>query len=193
MSDRLCVRRRRQLLLSIAAASLLVIGFLVGYVSVNLGRPLALTLTEIPVQATGSVRSDTIAAATGPIDDKIEGLFTLDFLTGQLQCAVLYTYGPGAKEFGAIYQANVAADMGLEQTRKPSYLLLTGLADFSRGSGSGANRPGASVVYVVDANTGNFASYGVPWNPAKVSRGTAQGGALIPLASGTARMSAVRE
>ena len=147
---------------------------------------------EIPVSATASVASNTVAAATGPIDDRVEGLFTLDSLSGRLQCAVLYTHGPRQNKFGACYQSNVFEDLNIEGTKKPNYLLLTGFAELTRGRGT-TGKPASCVAYVVDGNTGNFAVYGVPWSPNMVSRGTPQGGVLPLLDIGTARMEEIRE
>jgi len=193
MFDRWTTSHRQLLTPLLSAASLLAIGILGGCLVTRWTQPPLMLVPEIPVQATGAAHSDTIAAATGPIDDKVEGLFTLDFLTGELQCAVLYTYGPNINTFGGIYRTNVVEDMQIEATKKPNYLLLTGFADYARGGRSGGNRVGASVVYVVDANTGNFAAYGVPWNPNMVSRGTPQGGPLIPINKGLSRLAPIRK
>ena len=149
---------------------------------------------EIPIEATASLRNEMMAVATGPIDDRVEGLFTLDFLTGQLQCAVLYTHGPRQNTFGAVFQSNVVADLDIESTKKPNYLLITGYAQLVRGRGTaGSLQPASCVAYVVDGNTGNFAAYGLPWNSNQVSRGATQATPLRLLDTGTARMAAIRE
>ena len=180
---------------SSAAAGLAVgllfgVGVLVGNLTAKIQHDQSFPVLEIPVEATAAVRSDTIAAATGLIDDDIEGLFTLDFLTGELQCAVLYLNRPN---FGAIYRANAAVDLEITGTKKPNYLLLTGFANFRGGRGVGGVRPGSCITYVIDANSGNFVAYGTPWNSMKASRGTLQGGELLKLATGTARMAPIRE
>ena len=190
MFDRWTTSHRQLLTPLLSAASLLAIGILGGCLVTRWTQPPLMLVPEISVQATGAAHSDTIAAATGPIDDKVEGLFTLDFLTGELQCAVLYTYGPNINTFGGIYRINVVEHMQIEATKKPNYLLLTGFANYAGGR---SNRVGASVVYVVDANTGNFAAYGVPWIPNAASRGTPQVGSLIPINTGTSRLAPIRE
>lgn len=180
-------------LAGLSVGLLIGIGMLIGATVTSLVTQIQYPLPEFPVEATASTRCDTFAAATAPIDDRIEGLFTLDFITGQLQCAVMYVTGPRARSFGAVYQYNVMADLGVENTTKPNFLLVTGFSNLMRGRGDGPSPPASCVVYVIDANTGNFAAYGVPWNPGIVSRGTAQGGSLQRLATGTARMAAIRE
>ena len=107
---------------------------------------------------------------------------------------VLYTTGPQQGKFGAVYESSVFEDLNIEGTKKPNYLLLTGFAQMNRGrGGSGALQPASCVAYVIDGNTGNFAVYGVPWNPNLVARGTPQGGTLKLLDIGTARMEQIRE
>jgi len=120
---------------------------------------LQLILPETALYATAATGAETLAAATGPIDDDIEGLFYLDFLTGELGCQVLNARGG---TFNSAFRTNVIKDLGVSNKQKtPKYLLLTGLARFPRGASLA--RPSLSVIYVVDANTGNFAAYSVPW------------------------------
>ncbi|MCH2129581.1 MAG: hypothetical protein MK179_10580 [Pirellulaceae bacterium] len=200
MKDFLMVPKfRRQPKLVIATMALglalttgLSVGLLVGH---TWQRPeYTLQGWDIPVSASASVAGPTVAAATGPIDDRIEGLFTIDSLSGRLQCAILYTQGPRQNQFAAVYEASVFEDLNIEGTKKPNYLLLTGYANLARGRGnSGSIQPANCVAYVVDGNTGHFAVYGVPWSPNLVSRGTPQGGSLRLLDVGTARMEQIRE
>lgn len=195
MNHRLPGRRRTFFVAGLVVGLLVGIGLFAGFLVGQVWQRPEYTLGwEIPVSATASVASNTVAAATGPIDDRVEGLFTLDSLSGRLQCAILYTHGPRQNKFGAVYQSSVFEDLNIEGTKKPNYLLLTGFAELTRGRGAaGTIRPASCVAYVVDGNTGNFAVYGVPWSPNMVSRGTPQGGPLPLLDIGTARMEEIRE
>ena len=148
-------------------------------------------LPEVQLHATASHGTDTLAAATGPVDEEVEGLYTLDFLTGDLQCFVVYVRGSTAGKIGGLFKKNVIADLGIEKTKKPNYLLLTGQARFA-GRG-GQARPALSIVYVIDANTGAFSTYSIPWNSNLHVRGTPQAGALILLDKGIARTAVIRE
>lgn len=143
---------------------------------------------EIPVNATASTWSETMCAATGRVDDEVEGLFTLDSLTGDLQCSVL---NGRTTKFAGLFRTNVLQDLGVDASKKPSYMILTGAATFP---GQGGNtRPGDCVVYVIDSTTGRFVVYGVPWQRTLAARGAPQQGALILLDSGTARNVVIRE
>jgi len=105
-----------------------------------------------------------MAAATGPVDDDTEGLFTLDFTTGLLRGAVL---GRRNAKFAAYYYRDVRSDLGVDPSKRARYLLVTGQVNLPRGGG--LNQPGRSVIYVVDANSGNFAAYGIPSNPTRTA------------------------
>jgi len=154
-------------------------------------RQPAIYLPEKPLHASASYASDTMAAATGLIDENIEGLYTLDFLTGELQCAVLSYRAPSMTKFVALHKKNVIVDLGIEKTKKPNYMLVTGVANFQKGGGS--NRPGATVAYVIDANTGRYAAYGISWNASTAARGQPQIGPLILLDRGNARQAMIRQ
>src|SRR5947208_3656435 len=80
-------------------------------------------LADMHLKAMASHGSDTFAIATGPIDNDVEGLFTLDFLTGDLTCFVI---NPRNGLFGGMFKANVANVLKVERGKKPSYLMVTG-------------------------------------------------------------------
>jgi len=126
-------------------------------------------LAELKLKAMASHGSDTFAIATGPVDDDVEGLYTLDFLTGDLSCFVINARN-GA--FGGLFKTNVAAVMGAERGKKPSYLMVTGQIG-TTGNYSGG-RPAACLCYVVDANSGDVAAFTFPWVKAATSQGVTQ-------------------
>jgi hypothetical protein len=139
-------------------------------------------LSEILVRAATAHGGDTMALATGAVDEQ-EGLFVLDFLTGELQCYILNARGPSV--FFAHFRTNVINALGVEQGKKPSYAMVTGDVSFLRGAAIA--RPAGSVVYVCDTNTGNIAAYGIPWNRTAAAAGRPQQGALILLDVAKAR------
>ena len=131
--------------------------------------------------------NDAFSVCTGPLDDG-EGLFMLDFVTGELTVVAIH---PRTGNFRARLGTNVVAALGADATKKPRYLMTSGVMDFPRGGG--ANRPASSVIYVVDANTGNFAAYGIPWNPNLWNSGSPISAQLTLLDAGRARTVAVGE
>jgi hypothetical protein len=126
-------------------------------------------LSELKLKAMASHGSDTFAIATGHVDEDVEGLYTLDFLTGDLQCFVI---NPRTGNFGGHFKTNVANVLSVEKGKKPSYLITTGSINVA--GGYGGQRPAASICYVVDANTGEVAAFSFPWAKAATSAGAAQ-------------------
>jgi len=86
-----------------------------------------------------------------------------------------------------VFKYNVLQDLGVQQGKKPNYVMVTGNANFQV--------PGTSMcaVYVADANTGNFAAYMLPWNRTQARSGAPQSGPFVLLDVGKARQIEIRE
>lgn len=140
----------------------------------------SMTLPPEVLRAAATHGSSTMAIATGPIDDDSEGIFFLDYISGDLQCWVYY---PRMGTFGAKFQTNVRAQ--LPSGKNPEYLLVTGAAVTTGASSN--TRPAACLAYVMDVHEGIFAAYGVPWNRSVENSGSPQSGALIPVGGGQIR------
>jgi hypothetical protein len=138
-------------------------------------------LREVLLRASTAHGAKTLSMATGPIDEG-EGLFILDYLTGELNCFVLNPRAGG--KFNAQFRTNVVAHLGVEK-KTPDYVMVTGNMDFLRGQAQ--SRPANCVVYVADANTGNFAAFGLEWNRTMAQMGRPQAGPLVLLDVGKAR------
>ena len=140
-----------------------------------------LPLEELKLQASASHGADTFAMATGIVDDT-EAVFMLDYLTGELQC---YVINPRTAKFGAMFKTNVWKEMPVAKGKgKPSYVMCTGTWSYKGGS-TGGGKFGDCVVYVADANTGDFAAYSVLV--------TGNGGTISTLGFGKARDLKLRE
>jgi hypothetical protein len=133
------------------------------------------------LHASASAIGDSMAVATGAVSEDSEGVFFLDFNTGDLQCMVFY---PRAGAFGAHYFANVLPALG-GGGKNSKYLMVTGQAVVRAGSGN--TRPAASLVYITDVTNGTFAAYAVPWDRTAESAGRPQSGPLILVSSGSIR------
>lgn len=160
---------------TICAAAL--VGFLAGR---QTGGRIQLPETLLHASATES--GDTMAIATGLIDEGVEGLFILDFITGNLQVAVI---NPRTGQLGGLYFHNVAADLGTQQGKAPKYLIVTG--EYMYRSFTGNVRPAQSIVYVADATSGRYAAYMLPWDRQASSYNFAQVNPMILLGKGLAR------
>jgi hypothetical protein len=151
----------------------LVFGVLVGVAAVVAGR----LLLETPVYATATHGVDSFAIATGELDEGLEAIYFLDFLTGELKAAVLNVRN--GKFLCTYAYANIPKDLGLDQVKNPRYLMVTGTADMRRGSGP--YRLGRGIVYISELNSGAVAAYAIPWDPGSYSRQIPVNGTFVPL------------
>jgi hypothetical protein len=160
----------------------LMLGALLGaVVTVQFSSP-RFELPATLLNASSTHGGTTMAIATGPIQEGVEGLFILDFITGELTCSVL---NPRTGAMGGAFRANVVADLGVEQGKQPQYLMVTGAANFKTQGGSIA--PAESVVYVADANTGHYVGYWLPWNRQAAQYNFTQASAMMVLGKGSSR------
>lgn len=143
---------------------------------------------EVRLRASASHGAETMAMATGAVDNEVEGVFFLDFLTGDLQC---FTLNPRIGKFTGWFKTNVVKELPVEKGKKPAYIMVTGGWNALRGGGGA--RPAASVVYVCDTNTGNFAAYSFPYITGTTSTMAAQAAPMITLDGGKARNLELRE
>jgi hypothetical protein len=134
---------------------------------------------QTPLHAVATDRTETFAVATGFVDDGIEAVYFLDFLTGDLSAVVLGRQGRG---FVAMYRYNVTADLKVDPAKNPKYMMVTGAADTRRGT-VGRVLLSPSVVYVAEVTTGNVAAYAIPWERALYTAGGVIGTKpMVPLA-----------
>lgn len=147
-------------------------------------------LAELRLKAAASHSGETFAMATGLIDDGVEGLFCLDYITGDLSCFVV---NPRTGTPGGVFRTNVVADMTTsEKGKKPSFAMVTGLFQ-TRGGNYGNTQIASSLVYVADVNSGTVAIYGMPWSKQATAGGITQGGKLVKVYSGKVRALDVRD
>jgi hypothetical protein len=176
------------LLVGFAVVGAATTGFVVGRYSPNsasLGSA-GLDAENLPlfkIDATASAIGDEFSMATGPVSPEAEGIFVLDHASGLLQCNVLY---PRTGQFGAAFQTNVKEALAGAGGKNAKYLMVTGAAQFQRGSGNCA-------VYVLDQSSGAYACFGIPFNEAAVNARAPQMGIMPVLAVGQARVALDRD
>jgi hypothetical protein len=122
-----------------------------------------------------------LAVCTGRVDEDAEGFFVLDYLTGELKAWVYY---PRAGTFGGYFMTNVQPVLGINN-KNPEYLLVTGDA-LTVGQSSNV-RPAQTLVYVVDARSGFFAAYTIPWNRTMANSNAPQNGTFTMVGGGQIR------
>ena len=165
-----------------------------GYTGVGLmagvliGLAIGMLWPQTPLHAVATDRVDNFALATGPLDDDTEALFYLDFTSGELKATAL---SPIARKFFASFSANVVHDLGVDISKNPKYLMVTGNSVFRRGGGQ--VQPGNAVVYVAELTSGKVAAYAVPWSQAYATAGRQIHAPLILLDVYPMRVSLARE
>lgn len=125
--------------------------------------------------------SSNLAVCTGRVDEDAEGFFVLDYLTGELKAWVYY---PRAGTFGGYFMTNVQPVLGVNN-KNPEYLLVTGDA-LTVGQSSNV-RPAQTLVYVVDARSGFFAAFTIPWNRTMANSNAPQNGTFTMVGGGQIR------
>jgi hypothetical protein len=140
-----------------------------------------------PLHASATHGLDKFAIATGLVDNGVEALYFLDYLTGDLRAAVV---NPKNGLFNSFFSRNILADFGGAGANS-GYLLVTGSADMPRGT---ANFQYArSIAYVANASTGQVAAYVIPWSSTFQAAGRPQQGTFYLLDVTQFRTAFVRE
>ena len=156
--------------------ALLVAGVAVFVAGVAVGMRTGGTEAQRVFAATAAA-DESFAVCTAPIGDGMEGLFLLDFETGDLSGGVL---NRATAKFTTAYRHNVLNDLEFKagKVKNPRFLLTTGLANFT---GNDAGSVAGSVLYVTEAATGATVAYGIPWNARQSAAGGPAVAALVPL------------
>ena len=141
---------------------------------------------EQQLHAVATHGADSMAIATGLIDEGVEGIFFLDFISGELTCQVLNSR---TGLLGGVFRQNVVADLGVEPGKQPKYLLVTGGLETRQNISN--IRPARSLVYVADSNTGRYVAYMLPWNQQIANQGGAVASSMIVIGRDSARNAVV--
>jgi hypothetical protein len=163
----------------IASGALLAVGVAIG---VSCAWGLAPRRDLPKAFAITSQADESFAVCTAPIDmaNSIEGIFVLDFATGDLTGGVL---NAGSALFATSYKCNVLGDLGFQpgQAKNPRFLLVAGTAELRPNPRIGRRQLAPSVIYVTDCTTGATAAYGIPWSPQQANASAPVISELVPL------------
>ena len=142
-----------------------------------------------PLHATATDRVDNFAIATGAVDEGVEAIYFLDFLTGDLRAAVLSKQRP--PQFNSFFHRNIAADLEIDPGKNPRFLMVTGLVNIRRGASRMS--PSSAVVYVAEITSGQVAAYAIPWNADRHASGQTTMGEIFFLHKTKFRTASVRD
>lgn len=119
-----------------------------------------------PMHAATVDRDEKFAMITVPVKDvqfagvkdSLDGIFVLDFLTGQLRGAVL---DPRSGQFSTAYLRSVASDFQVDPNATARYAVTTGVANLPN---QGRVQMSSGVIYVGELNSGMVMAYGFPYS-----------------------------
>lgn len=142
------------------------------------GLTIAYVCPHEPAYATTADRDTQFMMVTCPVGnaaagilDPMDGVFILDFLTGQLKGAVL---NRGKQAFAAFYIRDLAKDFGVAGDEDPHYCIVTGYSQMNAQQGPAY---ASGVLFVGELTSGKVVAYAFPW----VEPGFGQVTPLIPL------------
>ena len=131
------------------------------------GLAIAYLCPHVPTYATTADRDSQFMMVTVPvgnkavgIDDPIDGVFILDFLTGQLKGAVMNRQ---AMRFTSYYMRNLADDFGVKGDEDPHYCIVSGYSQMPAGNGVTF---ASGVLFIGELTSGKVAAYSFPFNEA---------------------------
>ncbi|MBS0267008.1 MAG: hypothetical protein JSS02_34095 [Planctomycetes bacterium] len=131
------------------------------------GLAIAYFCPHVPTYATTADRDSQFMMVTVPvgnkavgIEDPIDGVFIVDFLTGQLKGAVLNRQ---LGKFTSFYMRDLAGDFGVKGDDEPHYCIVSGYSQMPAIQGATF---ASGVLFVGELNTGKVAAYSFPWNEA---------------------------
>jgi hypothetical protein len=143
-----------------------------------LGLCLGGMFPHAPLHAVATDRTESFLVATGMVDEGVEAIYLLDCLTGDLKATAL---GKTSGGFPAIFGypgTQLLKDFGLDPSKNPKFLMVTGMADLRSGQQS---TYGAAVVYIVELSSGMIRAYAIPWNRTRFVARAPMVGQLIPV------------
>jgi hypothetical protein len=165
-------------------STFLMIGLVLGLV---VGLNIQGLWPNVPLHATATEGYESFSIATGLVDNDVEGLYFLDYLTGDLVGAVI---NPKSGKFNSRFTYNIAQDFA-GTGRNAKYLMVTGMANMPRGRAG--FQPASSIVYIADATSGQVAAYIMPWNSSMQASGKPQTGVFQALDMQQFRSTVVRD
>ncbi len=147
-------------------------------VGLSLGLMISGLWPQTALHAMATDRVDTYAMATGMVDEDVEAVYFLDFLTGELRALVM---GKQVGGISGIYTYNVAGHLGIDPSKNPRYMMVTGIVSLRRGGSR--MQAGRAVVYVAEITSGKMGAYAIPWNPSLAAAGQTMTLSLVPVAT----------
>jgi hypothetical protein len=118
-----------------------------------------------------SMMTVPVTDAANGIVDPLDGVFVLDFTTGQLKGAVLNRQ---IGKFASFYFRDVAKDFDFKPNQIPEYCMVNGYAQIPI---QGGRKMASGMIYLSELASGKVVGYCFPWQ----EQGLGVPGQLIPI------------
>jgi hypothetical protein len=142
------------------------------------GLAIACLVRHEPAYATTSDRATHFSMMTVPVTDAtkgivdpLDGVFVLDFATGQLKGAVVNRQ---IGKFAAFYVRDLAKDFNVKPNQVSEFCMVNG---YSQIPIQGGKKMASGMIYASELNSGKVAGYAFPWQ----EQGLGAPSQLIPM------------
>jgi hypothetical protein len=128
------------------------------------GAAVAWTWPHEPAYATTGDRAQHFSMVTIPVSDAVngiinplDGVFVLDFVTGQLRGGVVNRQ---TGKFASFNFRELAKDFDVNPNQVPEFCMVTGYAQLPNQAGKPMS---SGMIYIGEFNTGKVVAYTFPW------------------------------
>lgn len=98
-----------------------------------------------------------VGMSAAGINDPMDGIFVLDFLTGRLQGAVMNRQ---IGKFASLYSRDLSKDFAVDGNTEAHYAVASGYGQMTAQQGI---TMASGVVYIAELNSGKLNAYVFPW------------------------------
>jgi hypothetical protein len=141
------------------------------------GLAIAWLCPNEPAYATTGDRAPQFSMVTLPVSDAalgvvdpLDGVFVLDFASGQVKGAVLNRQNG---KFASFLFRDLAKDFNVPPNQNPEFCMVTGFGQLPNQAGK---QMASGLLYIGELNSGKVAAYSFPWN----EKGGGPAIALVP-------------
>ena len=157
----------------------LVTGVVIGLVLGGLVPPM-------PLHGSASQNVEGFSICTGELESGFEGIYYLDYQTGDLSGAFLH---PRTGKFINLYKYNILKDFA--DAKSPKFLMVSGSSPMIFPQGN--IRPSVGIVYIVEVTSGIVCAYTAPYATNRESIPTPTNELMRLVDKGKFRSQAIRD
>jgi len=140
----------------------------------------------MPLHGSASQNVEGFSICTGELESGFEGIYYLDYQTGDLSGAFLH---PRTGKFINLYKYNILKDFA--DAKSPKFLMVSGSSPMIFPQGN--IRPSVGIVYIVEVTSGIVCAYTAPYATNRESIPTPTNELMRLVDKGKFRSQAIRD